>query len=96
MLERPPLPQGTEREQLAALRDYLVRLAQTLERAGNAESVPAAPAAASAAHTAETARREVGELRSLVVKTAGRIGTVTVPRPLKCSVPPGTQSPSES
>ena len=73
MLERPPLPQGTEREQLAALRDYLVRLAQTLERAGNAESVPAAPAAASAAHTAETARREVGELRSLVVKTAGRI-----------------------
>ena len=76
MYEMPPILRGSEREQLAALRDYLVRLARSLERAAeaplNAESastsVSAAPASALAA-----ARGESGELRSLVVKTAERV-----------------------
>ena len=42
MFERPPQLSGTEREQLRVLRDYLVRLAQSLERAQDAAiAVPA-------------------------------------------------------
>ena len=32
MFEMPPMLQGTTQEQLAAMRDYLVRLVLTLER----------------------------------------------------------------
>ena len=75
MFERPPQLSGTEREQLRVLRDYLVRLAQSLERAQDAAI--AAPASTAIARRTETeataARRETGELRSLVVKTAERI-----------------------
>ena len=73
MLEMPPILRGSEREQLAALRDYLVRLARSLESAQEAPlSVQSAPAAHSAAAVSGT-RRENGELRSLVVKTAEQV-----------------------
>ena len=57
------------------LRDYLVRLAQSLERAQDAAiAVPASTQSPRRTETETTAaRRETGELRSLVVKTAERI-----------------------
>lgn len=70
MYEMPPILQGSEKEQLAALRDYLVRLARSLDAAAEAPlsvSVPAASVPAAAA------RKEAGELRSLIVKTAERV-----------------------
>ena len=75
MFERPPQLSGTEREQLRVLRDYLVRLAQSLERAQDAAiAVPASTQSPRRTETEATAaRRETGELRSLVVKTAERI-----------------------
>ena len=74
MLELPPLPRGSEQEQLAALRDYLVRLSRSLDAAQNAAAVsgaavtPAVPAA-----SASAAEKRTGELRSLIVKTADRV-----------------------
>lgn len=80
MYELPPRPQGGEREQLAALRDYLVRLVRELDAAREALSAAAAPAPSasavpvrtSSAAAAESARRESGELRALIVKTAAQ------------------------
>lgn len=71
MLETPPLLRGSEQEQLTALRDYLVRLARSLDGAQLA-SAPAssASAAPSATVAAADAGKRAGELRSLIVKTA--------------------------
>ena len=76
MYELPPRALGSEREQLAALRDYLVRLVRELDAARLALSVSSGSAAASApapaSAAAESARREAGELRALIVKTAAQ------------------------
>ena len=42
VLEKPPILRGTEREQIGALRDYLFRMAQSLETASTAEVTAAA------------------------------------------------------
>ena len=70
MLERPPLPRGTEREQLAALRDYLVRLAGSLEQLSAPAALPAQTAAGNKpiAASREELQRAAG-LRALIVKT---------------------------
>lgn len=73
MLELPPLLRGSEREQLAALRDYLVRLARSLDAAQTASLSVSEPASAAPATGLAAARRETAELRSLVVKTAERV-----------------------
>ena len=76
MLEMPPILRGPEREQLAALRDYLVRLARSLETAAEApleQADAAGTAAPAAAPEVSSALREEGELRSLIVKTAERV-----------------------
>lgn len=73
MYELPPILRGSEREQLAALRDYLVRLARTLDAAQSAPLSTSASAAAAPETGLAAARRETGELRSLVVKTAERV-----------------------
>ncbi len=74
MLETPPLLRGSEQEQITALREYLLRLAYTLEQAQEA-AVPAASAPAAAATTAQAASARVGELRSLIVKTATQVSS---------------------
>ena len=82
MYELPPRALGSEREQLAALRDYLVRLVRELEGARSAAAVSAVPAKAAASSPAiaaapvsdaERARREAAELRALIVKTASQV-----------------------
>ena len=79
MYEYPPILKGTEQEQLAALRDYLVRMTRSLraaesaaETAGDGAARPAVPAAA-APQTAAAQRQEAGELRALIAKTAQRL-----------------------
>ena len=53
IVELPPRLQGSGEQQLAALRDYLVRLAQSLEQSSGAETMPAALSAAEKQSAAE-------------------------------------------
>lgn len=77
MYELPPMLRGSEGEQIAALRDYLVRLARSLEGPDETALTTAAGGRAAAAKTAraslaesEQVRRRAAELRALIVKTA--------------------------
>lgn len=84
MRELPPILQGDALQQLAALRDYLVRLARGSEQeimqtvAKNPETVREAASKAGAgttgsgfgSGTAEDAARRAAALRALIVKTA--------------------------
>ena len=73
MYELPPILRGGDRENIAALRDYLVRLSRSLEdlRGDNASASGAAHGETAAS---SLARRELSEklgaLRALIVKTA--------------------------
>lgn len=74
--ELPPPGRGTPEEQIAQLRDYLVRLARELEPAGTA-AAPARSAARAAAPAAAAEEKAFAELRAradalkaLIVKTA--------------------------
>ena len=77
--EYPPILSGSERQQIAALRDYLVRMARELESAaGETETAGSAatdtalrPGARKAA--AGTGAGDSTALRSLIVKTADRV-----------------------
>lgn len=42
VMEKPPILRGSEKEQIAALRDYLFRMAQSLETASTAEAASSA------------------------------------------------------
>lgn len=75
MYELPPMLRGSEGEQIAALRDYLVRLARSLEGPSEAARTAAAPASNAVSNAAtqtesREARRRSAELRALIVKTA--------------------------
>ena len=75
MIEYPPILSGSERRQIAALRDYLVRVARSLDTAEQAAQPAAAsartsPQSGAVSAQAEETRRETGQLRSLIVKTA--------------------------
>ena len=59
MFEYPPILRGTEKQQLAALRDYLVRMARSLQAAQTAAE-SAGTAALSAADSAALSRLEAG------------------------------------
>ena len=77
MYELPPILSGSEQEQLAALRDYLVRLARSLERGetetAGSESLSAAVSSAASRAVGEASRAQSEKLRSLIVKTADTI-----------------------
>lgn len=84
--EKPPMLSGTTQQQVNALRDYLFRMASSLETAA------AAPAESSAVTlvtrkdgtkvyekggdgaTADAVRKNAQELRSLIIKTANGLG----------------------
>ena len=72
--ELPPILSGAPEQQLVALRDYLVRLAQSLETVSEAAVVEARQAAAEVSPAKEAIQEEVreteGALRSLIIKTA--------------------------
>ena len=84
-VERPPILQGSAEQQLAALRDYLFRLAGSLE---NVQSAPVYTAGTMAqtgtggingsgsgtsAATEEKIRQNARELKGLIIKTANTI-----------------------
>lgn len=81
--ELPPQLQGTAEQQLAALRDYLVRLARSLDRAESGSAVAVADRAAgrAAAQAGELSAREIrsraGALKALILKTADEITAYT-------------------
>lgn len=76
--ELPPQARGGAEEQLAALRDYLVRLAQELERAEQGGTAAAAKAADAVRGKTEAALREqASALKALIVKNADEIGEMT-------------------
>jgi len=70
MFELPPLLQGDEQNQLRALREYLVRLALSLEPAIAQASELSAAAPPAASIQAAAQKQEAQELKSLIVKTA--------------------------
>ena len=87
MYEYPPILKGSERQQLQDLRDYLVRMARSLQEAEQAadrseQASPSlalsqrpdtAPAPETGPADAQEARRLAGQLRSLILKTAQRM-----------------------
>ena len=74
----PPQARGDAAEQLAALRDYLVRLAQELERAERGASVEAADEARSVREqNAKALREQASALKALIVKNADEIAERT-------------------
>ena len=76
--ELPPQARGDAAEQLAALRDYLVRLAQELERAERGASVEAVDEARSVREqNAKALREQASALKALIVKNADEIAERT-------------------
>ena len=83
MYELPPILQGSEREQLVALRDYLVRMARDLDTnveksvvstvQGAMQQQKSAGGTALGTGTGSTESEESKRLRSLIVKTADNI-----------------------
>jgi hypothetical protein len=89
MYEYPPILTGSEQQQLLALRDYLVRLAKSMETAETAASGKDERAAAGTAHAKKAGagdeeeklaalRRNAANLRALIVKTAGEAETLAL------------------
>lgn len=74
-LELPPRPQGTAEQQLAALRDYLVRLAQSLEPVGGTALAESTERAVGRAQekTAKELRSQAEALKAIIVKNAGEL-----------------------
>lgn len=73
MTEMPPILSGSSQQQIAALRDYLVRLSRSIDAAETAALTT--PAAMSGAKTPVAVgsrdSKSENELRALIVKTAG-------------------------
>ena len=79
--EIPPRLQGSPEQQLVAMRDYLVRLSQSLEQVGRSAAAPAVSKAAAAASAQENAAEQVKStaraLKALIIKTADEITAYT-------------------
>lgn len=68
--ELPPMLKGTEQQQLAALRDYLVRLAQSLNVVDNATIITSSSNTKATKKLTDDLKQQATDLRSLIVKTA--------------------------
>ena len=79
MPEIPPQLQGSPEQQLVAMRDYLVRLAQSLEPVGRSAAAAAKTGAAAGAQekAAEQIRSTANSLKALIIKTADEITAYT-------------------
>jgi len=81
--EIPPQLQGSAEQQLLAMRDYLVRLAQSLDKVGDGGVVIEATRAADKAakrsqeKTVEEIRARANALKALIIKTADEITAYT-------------------
>lgn len=85
--EYPPILQGSPQQQLGALRDYLVRMARSLDAAEAAASAKEERATAKAASAKKAGgqseedklaaiRRNAANLKALIVKTANQADTI--------------------
>lgn len=72
MTEMPPILSGSTQQQIAALRDYLVRLSRSIDSVEPAAISAAAPVSRSASPAAQGSRDAggVNELRALITRTA--------------------------
>ena len=81
MPEIPPQLQGSPEQQLVAMRDYLVRLSQSLEQVGRSAAAPAVSKSGAAASAQENAAEQVKStaraLKALIIKTADEITAYT-------------------
>ena len=79
--EIPPRLQGSPEQQLVAMRDYLVRLSQSLEQVSRSGAAPAVSKAGAAASAQENAAEQVKStaraLKALIIKTADEITAYT-------------------
>ena len=79
--EIPPRLQGSPEQQLVAMRDYLVRLSQSLEQVGRSAAAPAVSKSGAAASAQENAAEQVKStaraLKALIIKTADEITAYT-------------------
>ena len=79
--EIPPRLQGSPEQQLVAMRDYLVRLSQSLEQVSRSAAAPAVSKAGAAASAQENAAEQVKStaraLKALIIKTADEITAYT-------------------
>lgn len=77
--EIPPQLQGSPEQQLVAMRDYLVRLAQSLEQVSSGDVVVAATQAAGKAQakTVQDIKSTADSLKALIIKTADDITEYT-------------------
>jgi len=81
MYELPPQIGGTAEQQLAALRDYLVRLASTLERTGSTQDIVAADNGKTISkaqqEAAKAIQQQANSLKAIIVKNANEITEYT-------------------
>ena len=90
MIEKPPILRGTTQEQIAAIRDYLFRMAKSLEDAASAEVADSTAYTVTQGgqrvydknKTAKQIQQTAGELRDLIIKTAKDV-TLEMDRELK-------------
>lgn len=68
--ELPPILRGSEQQQLSALRDYLVRLAQSLNAVDSATIVTSSTSDKVTKRVTDDLKQQAADLRSLIIKTA--------------------------
>ena len=68
--ELPPILRGTEQQQLTDIRDYLVRLAQSLNTLENATVISSSASEKVTKKVTEDIKQQATDLRSLIIKTA--------------------------
>lgn len=68
--ELPPILRGNEQEQLLLLRDYLVRLAQSLNAVDSATIVTSSTSDKVTKRVTDDLKQQAADLRSLIIKTA--------------------------
>lgn len=90
MYELPPILRGSEKDQIVAIRDYLVRLARNLGDVSSASQVTVSTTQTAATTPAGTAKEQSEEdkikalrenaarLRALIVKTAEQAETIAI------------------
>ncbi len=76
MYEYPPILTGSEQQQLQAIRDYLVRLARSLDEAALAAEPKSPQSTEQKEESIAAIRQNAANLRALVVKTAQEAETV--------------------
>ena len=68
--ELPPILKGSEQQQLASLRDYLVRLAQSLNAVDTSTVITSSNNTKAAKKTTDDIKQQASDIRSLIIKTA--------------------------